>query len=144
MLKSSRQTVEQNIGVRMDKWLWAARFFKTRSLAKAAIEQGKVRYQGERVKVSREVHIGMELTIQQGYDKKTVIVQGLSDVRGSAPIAQQLYQETEESIQQRSEQAEQRKLINTLYSSPHRPTKKDRRDLQRFLDTQHYNDENFD
>lgn len=134
MAKQYSSSEEQS--VRIDKWLWAARFFKTRSLAKTAIESGKVRYRGERVKVSKEVYIGMELSIQQGHDKKTVIVQALSDVRGSAPIAQQLYQETEESITQRTQQAEQRKLFNQSYNSPHRPTKKDRRDLQRFLHQQ--------
>lgn len=121
--------------VRIDKWLWAARFFKTRSLAKAAIEGGKVHVQGERVKVSKDVRIGMLLTIQQGAYKKTVEIKGLSEIRGSAPIAQQLYEETAESIEQRETLAAQRKLAMTF--SPFRPTKKDRRAIQKF---QHYYD----
>lgn len=81
---------EDTVGMRIDKWLWAARFFKTRSIAKNAIEGGKVHHNGERVKVSREVRVGMELTIQQGIDKKTVVIKELSDVRGPAPVAQKL------------------------------------------------------
>lgn len=121
----------QSSGIRMDKWLWAARFFKTRSIAKQAIEGGKVHLNGERVKVSREVHIGMVLTIQQGIEKKTVVVKDLSDVRSSAPIAQQLYEETAESIEKRAQQAEQRKLNSMMFMS-HRPNKKDRRDIDKF------------
>lgn len=121
----------QSSGIRMDKWLWAARFFKTRSIAKQAIEGGKVHLNGERVKVSREVQIGMLLTIQQGIEKKTVLVKALSDVRGSAPIAQQLYEETAESIEKRAQQAEQRKLNSMMFMS-HRPNKKDRRDIDKF------------
>ena len=92
---------EDAVGMRIDKWLWAARFFKTRSIAKNAIEGGKVHHHGERVKVSREVRVGMELTIQQGIDKKTVVIKELSDVRGPAPVAQKLYEETEVSITRR-------------------------------------------
>lgn len=127
----SKTKDHQPQGVRMDKWLWAARFFKTRSIAKTAIEGGKVHLNGDKVKVSREVQIGMQLTIQQGIEKKTVIVKALSDVRGSAPIAQQLYEETAESLAKRELQAEQRKMMNIMYSS-HRPSKKDRRDLGKF------------
>lgn len=121
----------QSSGIRMDKWLWAARFFKTRSIAKHAIEGGKVHLNGERVKVSREVQIGMLLTIQQGIEKKTVLVKALSDMRGPAPIAQQLYEETAESIEKRAQQAEQRKLNSMMFMS-HRPNKKDRRDIDKF------------
>ena len=117
--------------MRIDKWLWAARFFKTRSIAKAAIEGGKVHHNNDRVKVSREIRVGMELTIQQGFEKKTVIVKALSAVRGGAPIAQQLYEETTESIERRELHASQRKLHN-LARPDHRPSKKDRRDIHRF------------
>lgn len=117
--------------MRIDKWLWAARFFKTRSITKAAIEGGKVHHNNERVKVSRDVRIGMQLTIQQGFDKKTVVVKALSSVRGGAPIAQQLYEETTESIERRELHASQRKLHN-LARPDHRPSKKDRRDINRF------------
>lgn len=116
---------------RIDKWLWAARFFKTRSLAKAAIEGGKVHHQNERVKVSKEVRIGMQFTIQQGFDKKTVTVLGLSAQRGSAPIAQTLYEETTESIAKRELMASERKLHN-LAKPDHRPSKKDRRQIHKF------------
>ncbi|RLZ08131.1 RNA-binding protein [Acinetobacter sp. 2JN-4] len=117
--------------MRIDKWLWAARFFKTRSIAKAAIEGGKVHHNNERVKVSRDVRVGMQLTIQQGFEKKTVLVKALSAVRGGAPMAQQLYEETTESIEKRELQASQRKLHN-LARPDHRPSKKDRRDINRF------------
>ena len=125
--------------MRIDKWLWAARFFKTRSIAKAAIEGGKVHHNSERVKVSREIRIGMELVIQQGFDKKTVVVKALSSVRGPAPVAQQLYEETEVSIARRELIASQRKLHN-LARPEHRPSKKDRRQIHRFKqdNDQHY------
>ena len=87
--------------MRIDKWLWAARFFKTRSIAKSAIEGGKVHFDGERVKVSKEVRVGMELTIQQGFEKKTVVIKAISGVRGPAPVAQLLYEETEVSLAKR-------------------------------------------
>ncbi|AYA68479.1 RNA-binding protein [Acinetobacter sp. WCHA55] len=131
---------EDAVGMRIDKWLWAARFFKTRSIAKNAIEGGKVHHNGERVKVSREVRIGMELTIQQGIDKKTVVIKELSDVRGSAPVAQTLYEETEVSITRRELIASQRKLHN-LARPDHRPSKKDRRDISKFKQE---NDQQFD
>ena len=131
---------EDAVGMRIDKWLWAARFFKTRSIAKNAIEGGKVHHNGERVKVSREVRIGMELTIQQGIDKKTVVIKELSDVRGSAPVAQTLYEETEVSITRRELIASQRKLHN-LARPDHRPSKKDRRDISKFRQE---NDQQFD
>lgn len=122
------------------KWLWAARFFKTRSIAKAAIEGGKVHHNGERVKVSKEIRVGTELTIQQGFDKKTVLVKASSGVRGPAPIAQQLYEETEVSIARRELIATQRKLHN-LARPDHRPSKKDRRDISKFKQE---NDQQFD
>ena len=134
---SSHEAIET---IRIDKWLWAARFFKTRSIAKAAIEGGKVHHNGERVKVSQEIRVGTELTIQQGFDKKTVLVKALSGVRGPAPIAQQLYEETEVSIARRELIATQRKLHN-LARPDHRPSKKDRRDISKFKQE---NDQQFD
>ncbi|ENV48322.1 RNA-binding S4 domain-containing protein [Acinetobacter brisouii] len=127
--------------MRVDKWLWVARFFKTRSLAKAAIEGGKVHHQGERVKVSKEIRAGMELTIQQGFDKKTVVVVALSGTRGSAPIAQQLYEETVVSVARRELIATQRKM-NNLARPDHRPNKKDRRQIGKFKqeNDQHYDE----
>lgn len=117
--------------VRVDKWLWAARFFKTRSLAKAAIEGGQVHCDGQRVKVSREVVPGMALTIRQGREHKTVVVLGLSEVRGPAPVAQQLYEETPDSVEARARLAEQRKAMNLAHPD-HRPNKKERRQIHRF------------
>ena len=132
---------EDAVGMRIDKWLWAARFFKTRSIAKHAIEGGKVHQNGERVKVSREVRVGMELTIQQGFDKKTVVVVALSGTRGSAPIEQQLYEETVVSVARRELIATQRKM-NNLARPDHRPNKKDRRQIGKFKqeNDQHYDE----
>lgn len=138
MRKSS--LAEDAVGMRIDKWLWAARFFKTRSIAKHAIEGGKVHQNGERVKVSREVRVGMELTIAQGTEKKTVVIKALSDVRGPAPVAQLLYEETAASLAKRELFAAQRKMHN-LARPDHRPSKKDRRDIQRFRQD---NDSQFD
>lgn len=126
--------------MRVDKWLWVARFFKTRSIAKDAIEGGKVHLNGERVKVSKEIRVGMELTIRQGFEQKTVQIKALSAVRGGAPIAQQLYEETEVSIARRELLSSQRKLHN-LARPEHRPSKKDRRDINRFKQD---NDQQFD
>jgi ribosome-associated heat shock protein Hsp15 len=119
--------------VRLDKWLWAARFFKTRSLAKAAIEGGKVHCNGERCKCSREIAAGATLAIRQGLDEFTVIVQTLSEQRRGAPEAAKLYAETPESLSKRSEEAARRKAQNAAmdnYSG--RPTKQDRRRITQF------------
>ena len=129
MPKSAQHEAVESM--RIDKWLWAARFFKTRSIAKAAIEGGKVHHNGERVKVSKEIRVGMELTVQQGFDRKTVKVLSLSAVRGPAPVAQQLYEETEVSIARRELIASQRKL-HTLARSDHRTSKKVRIQNRKF------------
>ena len=95
--------------VRIDKWLWAARFFKTRTLAKTAIEGGKVQLAGQRVKVSREITAGDVLRIRQGWDERDVVVKAVSEQRRGAPIAQTLYEETTESIARRERAAERAK-----------------------------------
>ncbi|TNE81448.1 MAG: ribosome-associated heat shock protein Hsp15 [Gammaproteobacteria bacterium] len=119
--------------VRLDKWLWAARFFKTRALAKAAIEGGKVHIDGQRAKPSKEICTGMELVIRQGWDEKTVIVDNLSEQRRGASEAALLYTETDASIAQRLQRAEERKAANLSRMSPdHRPSKKQRRQIHRF------------
>src|SRR6187402_2703438 len=87
--------------VRLDKWLWAARFFKTRSLAKQAIDGGKIHCDGQRVKASKEISTGINLTIRQGLEEKTVLVTALSDQRRGAPEAALLYTETEASLAER-------------------------------------------
>lgn len=123
---------EQQNGVRIDKWLWAARFYKTRSIAKTMVETGKVLYNRQRVKTSRTVEIGAVITLRQGYEMKTVVVRGLSDERRCFKEACVLYEETAESIAQREKNAEARRL-NTLFS-PHpeeKPDKKQRRELLR-------------
>lgn len=125
---------ESDDKVRIDKWLWAARFFKTRSLAKDAIEGGKVHCEGQRVKVSKEAKVGMELTIKQGFEDKTVVITALSQVRRGAPEAQLLYNETEDSIAKRQHLAEQRKAENLAYPD-HRPNKKERRQIHKFQDS---------
>lgn len=119
--------------IRIDKWLWAARFFKTRSLAKQAIEGGKIHCDGQRVKASKEMVVGLELTIRQDLTEKIVIVKALSDQRRGAPEAALLYEETEASKQKREEQAAQRKagLANFIISD-HKPNKKERRQIHRF------------
>lgn len=119
--------------VRLDKWLWAARFFKTRALAKQAIEGGKVRCDGQRAKVSREVRIGAKLTVSQGWDDLDIEVVALSDRRGPAPQARALYAETAESVARREQAAAERKaLAASLPQHPDRPTKKQRRLIHRF------------
>lgn len=119
--------------LRLDKWLWAARFFKTRSLAKAAIEGGKVHCNDERCKSSREISVGATLRIRQGWDERTVIVRGLAEQRGGAPQAALLYEETAQSIAAREEAAAQRRLIQQVQSpQAGRPTKQDRRRIHRF------------
>ncbi len=119
--------------VRLDKWLWAARFFKTRSLAKQAIEGGKVRFEGARTKVSKEVVVGVTLQVRQGWDEKTIIVRALSDQRRGAPQAALLYEETLDSIAKREENVKQRRAQSAAQSlQTARPTKKGRRQIQRF------------
>jgi ribosome-associated heat shock protein Hsp15 len=120
-------------GVRLDKWLWAARFYKTRSVAREMIEGGKVHYNGQRSKPSKLVELNAELTLRQGNDERTLVILDISDQRRPASEAQQLYRETDASIVKREKMAEARKM-NAL-TMPHpdrRPDKKERRDLMKF------------
>ena len=118
--------------VRIDKWLWAARFFKTRSLATAAVDAGKARLNGDRIKPAHSVKIGDRLDIDNGSTEWEVVVRGLSEVRGSATIAQALYEETSDSIAKRQNEAERRKLFREPSSAiKGRPTKRDRRLLDK-------------
>ena len=120
-------------GVRLDKWLWAARFYKTRALAREMIEGGKVHYNGQRSKPSKLVELDAELKLRQGNDERTVIVRAVTDQRRPAAEAQQLYSETPESMEKREKMAQARKM-NAL-TMPHpdrRPDKKERRDLMKF------------
>lgn len=119
--------------VRLDKWLWAARFYKTRSIAREAIEGGKVRYDDQRAKPGRAVAVGAHIRLRQGFDDREVIVEALSDKRRGAPEAQLLYRETEKSEAQREDAAWRRKTLQAAHMPPaRRPNKKQRRELQRF------------
>ena len=125
----------QDSGVRLDKWLWAARFYKTRALARQMVQAGKVHVAGKRSKPSKLVQVGDRITLRQGFDSKQVEVLALSEQRRGAPEAQLLYQESEASIEKREQNAEARKL-NALYN-PHpdkRPDKKQRRQLIKMKD----------
>ncbi|API86650.1 RNA-binding S4 domain-containing protein [Francisella uliginis] len=115
------------MSVRLDKWLWAARFYKTRALAKKAIEGGKVHFQGQKTKVSKAVSIGDIYQVQQSHIKKTIVVEALDEVRKSATEAQKLYTETPESIEKREKEALLRKTASL--QSHEKPTKKQRRQI---------------
>ena len=123
-----------SVKVRLDIWLWAARFFKTRSRAKEAIDGGKVHIGGFRGKPGKGLQIGDKLTIRQGGDEKVVIVEALSARRLDAPAAQLLYRETQESIDRRLLLVEQRKAAGDRIRKIARPSKKDRRQIHKFRD----------
>jgi ribosome-associated heat shock protein Hsp15 len=128
----------------MDRWLWAARFFKTRSLAKTAVEGGKVHVDGQRAKPAKELRLGQTLTIRKGLQEQTVVVEALSEQRGSATIAQTLYKETPESIELREISVSRRRMERAGLTVPSgRPNKKDRRALSQLksLDEGWDNDE---
>ena len=119
--------------MRLDKWLWCARFFKTRSLAADAINQGRVQVNGLRAKPARDLRCGDSVVLRHGTVPRTIEVRGLSAQRGPAPVAQQLYCETPESITAREQAAEQQRLAPepASYLADGRPTKRDRRDIDR-------------
>jgi ribosome-associated heat shock protein Hsp15 len=118
--------------VRIDKWLWAARFFKTRSLAAQAVALGRVRVEGERIKPARETRIGERIEIQMADTRVDVVVRALSTARGPAPVARTLYEETEESIARRARRAEARKLAPEPAATIRgRPSKREGRALRR-------------
>lgn len=122
--------------MRLDKWLWAARFFKTRGIAQDAIDNGRVLVGGERVKPARALRFGDELTVRLGELERVVVVRGLSDRRGSAQVAQGLYEETAASIAKREAEREKRARFASLTPvAGGRPTKRDRRRLEGVEDT---------
>lgn len=136
MKKPATEQSEAHGKLRLDKWLWAARFFKTRSLAKAAVEGGKVQVAGQRVKVAKEISVGEQIQLRQGFDEKIVVVQALSSQRRGAPEAQLLYQETADSLAKREAEAAARKAAGGMIDRPvNRPTKKQRRQIHRFKDS---------
>lgn len=118
--------------VRLDKWLWAARFYKTRAIARQAIDGGKVRCEGGRTKPGKIVEPGMTIRLQQGDRERTIVVEGVRNDRRPAPEAQLLYRETEESIRKREEHAAARKSQPIHWPPAGRPTKKQRRDIRKF------------
>ncbi|HEY3049597.1 MAG TPA: S4 domain-containing protein [Polaromonas sp.] len=122
--------------LRIDKWLWAARFYKTRSLAVEEIDKGRVRINDQEAKPAREVKVGDTVSLRQGPVTRTLVVRGISSQRGPAPVAQQLYEETAESLAQKALAAEQRRLASDPASSLEhgRPTKRDRRDMEKAQD----------
>ncbi|WP_228529707.1 RNA-binding S4 domain-containing protein [Diaphorobacter caeni] len=122
------QTLES---MRLDKWLWCARFYKTRSVAVEEIGKGRVTVNNQNAKAARELRVGDTVALRQGVVERTVVVQALSNMRGPAPVAQQLYKETEASAKARAEAAERRRLAPEPASSlvEGRPTKRDRRQI---------------
>ncbi|OMQ21088.1 MULTISPECIES: ribosome-associated heat shock protein Hsp15 [Serratia] len=127
------KATQDDDAVRLDKWLWAARFYKTRALAREMIDGGKVHYNGQRGKPSKIVEINAEIKLRQGNEERTVVVLAVTAQRRGASEAQQIYQETEASIANREKMALARKM-NAL-TMPHpdrRPDKKERRDLLKF------------
>lgn len=133
MSKAKHDQEEDDSKVRIDKWLWAARFFKTRSLCKEAIDGGKIHCDGQRIKPSKEVTVGLVLTIRKDLDERVIVVKALSDQRRGAPEAALLYEETEESKIEREKRAAERKAgLGSYIISHQRPSKKDRRHIHRF------------
>ena len=128
---SKKNTLKQEpSSVRIDKWLWAARFFKTRSLSKQAVEGGKVQYQGNRVKASKEISLDSFIVVRRGEEELTVQVIGLSEKRGPAKVAQTLYQETEQSLLARTNISALKQAQRISDPSPdNKPTKKNRRKI---------------
>ena len=126
----SDETIEK---FRIDKWLFAARFFKTRSLAAEAIERGRVTVNDQRVKPAKVLAVGDKLTIRINNYQYDIEVLGLSNKRGSAPVAQQLYRETDESREQRELLAARLKAQPQPFYTKGRPTKRDRREIERFI-----------
>jgi ribosome-associated heat shock protein Hsp15 len=124
--------------VRIDKWLWAARFYKTRSLAAQAVAGGKVELNGERAKPAKSLQVGDTLSVRTGPYEHVIVVRILSEQRGPASVAQTLYEETEESKAAREKLSQQLRMAPArfVYEEGGRPTKKDRRDLTRFIDRQ--------
>lgn len=122
------------VKVRIDKWLWAARFFKTRALSKAAIENGKVYLDGQKSKPSRMIEAGEIMRVRQGDDERTILVLKVSEHRRGASEAQTLYEETPDSIKQREKKSAERKAFHGSMPASVRPNKKQRRQIHRFLE----------
>jgi len=130
-MKENSRTDKAPDRVRLDKWLWAARFFKTRSLSAEEIGKGRVSVNGQAAKASREVRPGDRVEFRQGVVARTIVVKGVTEQRSAAPIAQALFEETPESIERRTQQALERRMNTepSLGIEQGRPTKRDRRKL---------------
>ncbi|WP_395338669.1 RNA-binding S4 domain-containing protein [Ningiella sp. W23] len=131
--KGAQALADNGVAVRLDKWVWAARFCKTRAIARELIQSGKITYNDQRAKPSRTVELGAKVKIPAGFDLKTVVIEQIKDKRQSAPLAQKMYTETPESMALRERNAEARKL--SAFHSPRpdsRPDKKQRRQIIKF------------
>ncbi len=127
---SNNKDVESPLEVRIDKWLWAARFFKTRALAREMVSSGRVQYNGARPKPSKIVEVGATVSLPAGYDMKEVVIEKILDKRQGAPIAQTMYSETEESVKKRDENKLARQSQSFHSPRPdNKPDKKQRREL---------------
>ena len=133
MKPQDKTTVTQVAAMRLDKWLWAARFYKTRALATDEIGRGRVSVNAQVAKPSRDLRVGDLVVMRQGQLQRTVQVLGLSNLRGPAPVAQALYAETPDSVAARTRAAEARRLAAepALSIEQGRPTKRDRREIER-------------
>lgn len=132
-MPKSKENDKKSDSVRLDKWLWAARFYKTRSLARDMINGGKVHYNGARSKSSKLVELGATIKLARGYDEMTIVVKSLNDQRRGAPEAQLMYEETQESTTKREERSEARKQMQLYAPRPEsKPDKKQRRQLVNF------------
>ncbi|MCG7564079.1 MULTISPECIES: ribosome-associated heat shock protein Hsp15 [Pseudoalteromonas] len=130
MTKVNQENNLSEVKVRLDKWLWAARFYKTRTIAREMIQGGKVHYNGQRCKPSRMVEVGAVIKLAQGFDEKEVTVLHIMEKRQSAPIAQTLYEESAASLEKRAQNAIARKNNSFFAPRPeHKPDKKQRREL---------------
>ena len=136
-MKNQQTSQLEQSSVRLDRWLWAARFFKTRALAKQAIEGGKVHLNGQRSKPARSLSISDILSIRRGFEVYEVTVMGLSDKRGPAKVAVTLYQETQESTDLRAKEAEIRRIQQLSVIPPaKKPDKRQRRKIHQFKQSQ--------
>ncbi|CAM3931315.1 ribosome-associated heat shock protein Hsp15 [Rheinheimera salexigens] len=131
MQQKLKKSVSEAPAIRLDKWLWACRFYKTRAIAKNMIEGGKVHYNGQRCKASKTVELGATVKVTQGTDEKHVIIQVLAEKRLAATLAQMLYTETAQSVELRLQRAELRKT-NSLFA-PHPDTKPDKKERRKLL-----------
>ncbi|MCY7295674.1 RNA-binding S4 domain-containing protein [Alteromonas sp. a30] len=127
---SNQKETNNTAAVRIDKWLWAARFFKTRATAREMVQSGRVQYNGARAKPSKVVELGAKVSIPAGFDMKEVIIEKIMDKRQGAPIAQTLYRETEQSVKKREENKLARQTQSFHSPRPeNKPDKKQRREL---------------